>query len=173
MRRTMRAVLATAAALIISTALAPAPSSAAGNPHAPSETYREYRNWATGMCLGTDNGRTDNGTPIIVWDCNGNPDQQWSAIPQDNDVYYRLHNLANPSKCLGIWQASGEAGAPLTLWDCNSNPDQFWTAWGYGNQIVLINHQTNQVMAMLNGDTARGTPVIQWLWNGNVDQRWY
>lgn len=33
------------------------------------------------MCLGVSGGVTNPGQPLIIWQCNGNPDQNWSIIP--------------------------------------------------------------------------------------------
>jgi hypothetical protein len=97
--------------------------------------YYEIKN-GYGQCLGTMQGATDNGTAIVAWDCNGNPDQQWYIDTVSSDPRYsaiRSHAAwANDTgnKCLGVYQGATNDGAEAVLWDCNGHADQHWMRVG-------------------------------------------
>uniref|UniRef100_UPI002F90B66F RICIN domain-containing protein n=1 Tax=Streptomyces melanogenes TaxID=67326 RepID=UPI002F90B66F len=96
--------------------------------------YYEIKN-GYGQCLGTWEGATGNGTSVVGWDCNGNPDQQWYIDTVSSDPRYssiRSHAAwANDdgNKCLAQYNGSGD-GAPVVIWDCNGNSDQHWMRVG-------------------------------------------
>jgi hypothetical protein len=72
-------------------------------------------------CVGTaNNGSMVNGTPLVIWDCHGNPDQRWTLTSE-----HLLENVSN--KCVGTADnGSMQNGTRLVMWDCHGNPDQRW-----------------------------------------------
>jgi hypothetical protein len=64
---------------------------------------------------------TANGTRVVIWDCNGQANQQWN-VNSNGTITGVQSNL-----CL---DASGQATAndtKLVLWACNSQANQQWT----------------------------------------------
>ena len=71
-------------------------------------------------CIGVRNGNSESGTPLLLWECNGNADQRWSLTSQGY-----LQGLTG--KCIGVRNGNSENGTPLLLWECNGNADQRWS----------------------------------------------
>jgi hypothetical protein len=71
-------------------------------------------------CIAVRNGNSESGTPLILWECNGNADQKWSLTSQGY-----LQGLAG--KCIAVRNGNSESGTPLILWECNGNADQKWS----------------------------------------------
>merc|ERR1712070_1262313 len=78
------------------------------------------------LCLDLAGGSTDNGTPLMLWECNGLWEQKW--VFDD----WQIKLAADTSKCV---DAGGlEAGNSLFLWDCNGAEQQFF---GYDGTIYM------------------------------------
>ncbi|MDF5722545.1 MAG: ricin-type beta-trefoil lectin domain protein [Rhizonema sp. PD37] len=71
------------------------------------------------LCLGTQGGKSDNGTAIIIWDCNSNPDQSWTYTSTG-----QLKGVGG--KCISARGGSVDNGTPIILWECNGLGDQSW-----------------------------------------------
>ena len=106
--------------------MAPVPANALTPPK-----WREltWRNRVTGFCLGVAGGNVTNGTPIIVWRCNGNTDQTWTVdfIAQNGRPPFLVRNGTNRNKCLSVANNSRNNGAQMVIWDCKpleTNKDQ-------------------------------------------------
>jgi hypothetical protein len=72
-------------------------------------------------CIDNRPGYQSNGSPIVIWRCNGGGTQEWDW----DGTFFRYH--ANPSKCLSIdWGGKiGDTGF-LGLWDClGANTQRF------------------------------------------------
>jgi hypothetical protein len=64
----------------------------------------------------------ENGTPLLLWDCHGNPDQRWVLTPEG------LLKNQFAGKCVGLDNRGSTAnGSGLIVWDCHGNPDQRWS----------------------------------------------
>ncbi|KAJ3013059.1 UNVERIFIED_CONTAM: hypothetical protein HDU68_000890 [Siphonaria sp. JEL0065] len=106
------------------------------------------------VCVDIFNLQTANGTPIIAWTCNNQPNQHWAWHPTQKGAIY------NPStgKCLDRSHSGDFNGAVVDLWDCfiptgqTTNLAQVWTfntdgtlksgsrclkVQGAGNQLVM------------------------------------
>ncbi|WP_428993594.1 ricin-type beta-trefoil lectin domain protein [Microcystis aeruginosa] len=61
----------------------------------------------------------NNGSRVQVWDCNGQPQQQWS---------FSGNALVNAGgKCLDIHAPDmRNNGSRVQVWDCNGQPQQQW-----------------------------------------------
>jgi hypothetical protein len=118
----------------------------------------------SGKCVGTANmGSMENGTPLVIWDCHGNPDQQWTLTSET-----LLKNVSG--KCVGTANmGSMENGTPLVIWDCHGNPDQQWTL----TSETLLKNVSGKCVGTANmGSMENGTQLIIWDCHGNPDQRW-
>lgn len=141
-------------------------------------------NLSTGYCLGTAAGAISNGTPIIVWACDGSANQNWNKGVQYSNSngkfpYYQYSNGAQPSSCLGVAAASYSDGAPIVLWSCVApGPDQFWDAVQDTSTGCYVFHdlQSGLVMGVAAGSIKEGTKTIQWddlhTTPGHRDQEW-
>jgi hypothetical protein len=67
----------------------------------------------TGKCLDVQNGRTDDGAPVWLWDCHGGPPQRWTMMPDGT-----IRTPAN--MCLD------GGGGQMTIRNCGSVPQQRW-----------------------------------------------
>jgi hypothetical protein len=112
------------------------------------------------LCLGTQGGKSDNGTAIIIWDCNRNPDQSWTY------TYGQLKGVGG--KCISAEGGSVKNATAIIIWDCNRNPDQSWTYTSYG-QLKGVG---GKCIDAPNSSVENGTPIILWKCNGNPNQSW-
>ena len=86
----------------------------------------------TGDCLGVLGGSMTNGTPVVQWPCNFQPDQQWfisttSPFEVPDGQPTTIRNSKNPAKCLGVLASATNDGAHLVIWDClPGDLDQQW-----------------------------------------------
>jgi hypothetical protein len=73
-----------------------------------------------------------NGSNLVIWDCNGNTDQNWLfqlAITPSRGIPFGCFNIENQNaapKIIGVLGASGSDGAQTVLWDNLTHPDQIW-----------------------------------------------
>src|SRR4051812_38268195 len=83
--------------------------------------WRVWQNWKSQKCMGVAGGKMSNGTKIIQWTCNGNPDQLWNAFPigpNGTPDMVQFRNYANPGKCLGAPGGVLTPGVQFIIWDC-------------------------------------------------------
>src|SRR6185369_13523135 len=81
-----------------------------------------WQDQPTRFCMGVARGDVTNGTPIIVWHCNRNTDQTWSAdsVSADGTGPFLLRNGTNQHKCLTVGGMSKDDGHRLVIWDCKA-----------------------------------------------------
>lgn len=104
-------------------------------------------------CLDLAGGRTENGTPIQLWECLGNANQEW--IVQD----FQIKSAVNTSKCIDAGDMMH--GTNLKLWDCNGLPQQSWTkrakyeSWGNEAESyqVFLSSSTNKCLELANSSS--------------------
>nr|WP_128382231.1 RICIN domain-containing protein [Streptomyces cavernae] len=72
-------------------------------------------------CLDAYDGQTILGTKVILWDCNGDTNQQWN-VNADGTV-----RIVNSGLCLDAYDAGTANGTKMILWVCNGDPNQKWT----------------------------------------------
>jgi hypothetical protein len=112
---------------------APAAASASVSADPGVATYSQMQN-AThpSFCLSFEDGKTANGTPLQIFDCNGTPTQQWiriHVVNEDNGDFWVLQNKKT-QKCI---QSTGSAlrsalvEEPCNLSELNFTKLQLWT----------------------------------------------
>jgi hypothetical protein len=95
---------------------------------------------------------------MIIWDCHGNANQQFSQNGQELRVL---------GKCLDV--PAGTAGTRVRIWDCNAGPGQQWNL----NSNGTISNVQNGLCLDVNGaGTANGTAVVLWSCHTGANQRW-
>jgi len=176
-----KAALACAAALaaFALNGLAPLPAKAGSvylatwidGPTAPSPTNGTG---GAGECLGVLGGNMTNGTAVVVWTCNGHPDQTWEIINgfPGSGGFMQIHNSQDPSKCLGVLGSATSDGSNLVIWDCNNHSDQLWqfVPWNgdpisgpFGCYNIVNLNADPKVLGVLNGGTPTdGAQAVIW-----------
>lgn len=164
--RSVLACAAGAAALV----LAANPQPAAASSFAVTNAIHDQND--TQMCLGVTGGNMTNGTALILWRCDGTPNQQWT-LPSP-DFPQQMHNGANYNKCLGALNQGTADGTQLVIWDCNDHPDQLWQESQLGSgQLEIHNANTvREVLAIAGDSDAPGAPAILWHVIPTGDQVW-
>ncbi|TYB43738.1 ricin-type beta-trefoil lectin domain protein, partial [Nonomuraea sp. PA05] len=66
-----------------------------------------------GKCLDAYNQGTANGTQVIIWDCNGQANQQW-RLNADGSI-----TGVQSGRCLDVPNNATANGTKLVLWSCN------------------------------------------------------
>ena len=72
-------------------------------------------------CLDASGQGTANGTAVIIWDCNGQPNQQWNL-----NAGSTITGVAS-GLCLDATGAGTASGTRINLWACHGGSNQQWT----------------------------------------------
>lgn len=125
----------------------------------PPPSTTTFVSAASGRCLDVPQSNTANGTQPVIWDCNGQSNQQWAV----NGAA-----LQALGKCLDA-PLNATAGAKVQLWDCNGGANQQWNL----NADGTVSSRQSGLCVDVNGNaTANGTLVILWTCTGAANQRW-
>jgi poly(3-hydroxybutyrate) depolymerase len=73
------------------------------------------------MCLDASGAGTSNGTQVIIWSCNGQPNQQWN-VNSGGTITGVQSGL-----CLDANSAGTTSGTKIILWSCNGQANQQWS----------------------------------------------
>jgi hypothetical protein len=76
---------------------------------------------AGAMCLDASGAGTGNGTPVIVWTCNGQANQQWN-VNADGTITGVQSGL-----CLDATGAGTANGTKIILWSCHGGANELWS----------------------------------------------
>ncbi|GII75245.1 hypothetical protein Sru01_02270 [Sphaerisporangium rufum] len=113
----------------------------------------------SGRCLDIANS---NGSQAQIWDCNGQPSQQWTATSASELRVYG-------NKCLDVNGGSTADGAAVILWDCNGQNNQKWRFNSDGS-ITAVG--ANKCLDVSNNGTANGSRIHIWSCHGGSNQKW-
>jgi poly(3-hydroxybutyrate) depolymerase len=128
-------------------------------PNPPNPTTFRLRNEGAGRCLDVNGANAANGTPMIVWDCHGNANQQFTQNGQALQVL---------GKCLNV-PSDAAAGTRVQIQDCNGGTNQQWAL----NSNGTIRNAQNGLCLDVNGaGTANGSAVVVWSCHDGANQRW-
>ena len=83
----------------------------------PSKQLKVYGN----KCLDANGQGTTNGTAVIIWDCNGQANQQWNV--NANGTITGVQS----GLCLDANGAGTANGTKIILWSCNGGANQQWS----------------------------------------------
>lgn len=112
------------------------------------------------LVLDVSGGSTANGAPVIQWYSNGNSNQRWNFVP-DNNGYEHIVN-ENSGKCLAT---NGAAGNWVTQWPCSDSTQEDWktTLNPYGGTPETIEYRdTNMYMDINGNSSSAGAQLIVW-----------
>ncbi|MCP2328730.1 alpha-galactosidase [Hamadaea flava] len=114
---------------------------------------------ASGRCLDIPNSNTANGTQPVIWDCNGQANQQWT---------FDGLTIRGLGKCLDA-PLNATAGAKAQIWDCNGGANQQWNVNANGS---ISGVQSGLCLDVNGGGTSNGTAVLLWTCHGGSNQMW-
>ncbi|MEV0244895.1 ricin-type beta-trefoil lectin domain protein [Streptomyces sp. NPDC050674] len=128
-------------------------------PTPPTPTTFRLRNVGSGRCLDVNGANAANGTPMIIWDCHSNANQQFT---QNGAALQVL------GKCVHV-PADAAAGTRVQIQDCGGGTNQQWVFSGNG---TIRNVQTGLCLDVNGASTAGGSAVIVWSCHDGANQRW-
>jgi predicted alpha-1,2-mannosidase len=114
-----------------------------------------------GKCVDVAGAEPANGTKVQLWDCNGQPQQEWT-LASDGSV-------RAVGKCLDVANSGRENGTLVQAWDCNGTGAQQWWPKAGG---VLVNSPSGRCLDVPDSNTTNGTQLRLWDCNGTDAQRW-
>ena len=118
-----------------------------------------------GKCVDVEAAGTANGTPVILYECNGEANQSWDF--EAIEPFFRVRGLAN--KCL---RPSAGAGSQLEIGPCDGMEDRWQPSANFPNDFTLVHVSTGECMDVEAASTASGTPINLFPCHGNENQRW-
>jgi ricin-type beta-trefoil lectin protein len=99
-------------------------------------------------------------TPVVLWDCNGSPEQQWT-VETDGTIQTN-------GRCLDVYRQYKTNRTMVELYACNGGSNQQW-------QVVngtLVNPVSAKCLDDPNWSTANGTQLQIYTCNGGRNQQW-
>ncbi|MEO3814872.1 ricin-type beta-trefoil lectin domain protein [Sphaerisporangium sp. B11E5] len=116
----------------------------------------------SGRCLDVTNASQTSGAQTVIWDCNGQPNQQWTSTAAGELRVYG-------TKCLDVNGAGSADGTAVIIWDCNGQNNQKWRLNADGSITAIGANKCLDVSAF---GTANGTRVQIWSCTGATNQKW-
>jgi len=131
-------------------------------------------------CLNLWGNLSNNGNPIVQWDCLPNPNpndgETFTMVPRENGAYYNIE-INSTDKCIDVTGAGTGNGVKLQQWDCSSPPvaQQLWQFIPIAGQdpwVAFIAKHSGKCMDVSDVSQSNGAKIHQWdcLWTGN--QQW-
>jgi hypothetical protein len=116
----------------------------------------------SGRCLDVPNQSQTNGTAVVIWDCNGGLNQNWTL--QSNGALQ-----VYGTKCLDVLNHATAPGSTVAIWDCSGAANQRWT---FNADGTIVGIESGLCLDVTGQGTANGTSVKIWTCNGGANQRW-
>ncbi|MFF2299621.1 glycoside hydrolase family 97 catalytic domain-containing protein [Arthrobacter sp. NPDC058127] len=126
----------------------------------PSGLTAQLRGNASGRCVDMPQNRE--GTRPMLWDCNGQTNQQWTRTSSGELRTY------GESRCLAV-EGTAVAGAYVNLANCTGQTAQQWTL---GADQTVRHNASGLCLDAKDGGGANGNPLILWDCNGSAWQKW-
>jgi len=124
-------------------------------------------NRARGLCLDVQGWNTRGNANVLLWDCNGDPDQTWAMEPTG-----ALINGAN-GRALDVAGTAGQRGANVDVYTPERSTDQRWDLVPRGKRTFqLVNRKQKLCLDVEGTAGARGNNVLLWTCDGGADQLW-
>jgi alpha-galactosidase len=116
----------------------------------------------SGRCLDVNGASQANGTPVIIWDCHQQANQQWTLTDAGELRVYG-------SKCLDVYNADTADGTAVIIWDCNGQSNQ---KWRFNDDGTITAVGAGKCLDVTGNATANGTRLQIWTCTGAANQRW-
>lgn len=156
-------VVVTLTALVVSSASAQRRGGFRGQPLGQGL----LRNQAQGMCLDIAGYAARGDGNVLLWRCNGDPDQVWS-FSRNGELTSALDG-----RCLDAAGYDGARGANVGVYLCEGRPDQQWTMVPRGRGVFELRNAQQGMCLDVNGRRgAEGDNVLLWHCDGGRDQLW-
>jgi glucose/arabinose dehydrogenase len=117
----------------------------------------------SGRCLDVTGASTAPGTRVIIWDCNGQANQQWSSTPAGE-----LRVLGG-TRCLAVSGSSTSRGAAVVSDTCTGGANQQWRLRSDGS---ILGVQSGLCLDVTGAATANRSPVQVWSCSKGSNQKW-
>ncbi len=88
-----------------------------------AQNYYKIINKSSSKALDVENGKFDNGTPIIQWEFKGGYNQIWEF--RENGDYVQIINRAT-GKCIDVEGGNQDDGTRIIQWENNTGNNQLW-----------------------------------------------
>jgi hypothetical protein len=108
------------------------------------------------------NSSQTGGTQVQLYDCNGQPNQQWSYTSAGELRVYG-------TDCLDANAKGTSPGTKAIIWPCNGQANQQWTLNSNG---TITGNQSGLCLDATGAGTANGTLLELWTCNGGNNQQW-
>ncbi len=112
-------------------------------------------------CVDSNEARSDNGTPVQLWECWGGANQSWVLTNKG-----QIRGIGG--KCLDVQSGSTANGTPVRLWDCNGSAAQTWQLTKSGE----IKGPGDKCLDAFGATSANGTRLVLWDCGGGANQKW-
>ncbi len=143
--------------------LASAPQAAlAGTPHvvAPAGPGPIVSGHNATKCVTDEGDSVKNDTPIVISDCTGGPEQQWT-VETDGTIQ-------NNGKCMDVYRQRKYNKAMIILYTCHGSSNQQWEVVGG----TLVNPVSRKCLDDPAFKTTNGTQLQIYTCNGGRNQQW-
>merc|ERR1712070_484531 len=122
-------------------------------------------------CLDAGNYDQDQGKPLVIWECNGQPQQKFGYDPKAQTIYLP-DSMTDASLCLDAAGQSNSPGTSVDVWKCDGLWNQkFWVPPGYA---PITTWKDNSMCLDLPGGKAyNGAKVQLWPCNNLASQMWW
>ncbi|MDA0637785.1 ricin-type beta-trefoil lectin domain protein [Nonomuraea sp. MCN248] len=128
----------------------------------PSGDTGALRGVASNRCLDVNGASQANGAQVLIWDCNGQANQQWTVTSAGELRVYG-------TKCLDVNGGGTADGSAVIIWDCNGQNNQKWRLNADGS-ITAVG--ANKCLDVSGAGTANGTRAQIWTCHGGANQKW-
>jgi uncharacterized protein YvpB len=102
-----------------------------------------------GKCLNVIDSNVQNGTPVVMWDCNGSQNQNWA--------YQNSKLVGLGGKCLTVFKDYFSNGTPIVVWDCGAYNSQ---TWSYVNRNLI--GIDGRCIDVFDSNSVNGATVENW-----------
>lgn len=113
-------------------------------------------------CVDVFRSGLDFGTPVVLWDCTGNPNQQWffrelRNFPIEQFTLYEIVGIGG--QCLRLGPVGNSGFSEIEMGPCGTTEAE-WGASTLDGQFRLTHDSTQLCLDVFDSSTANGTPLI-------------
>lgn len=113
--------------------------------------------------------KTQNGTPLHLWQYNGKVQQKFTIENAGGDYFYIKSALG---KYLHIKDRSSQLRALVHIWSGKGNDNTKWKFIPAEDGYYYIQSKKGNYLDVKMGNSANGTPIWMWQYNGENAQKW-
>lgn len=111
-------------------------------------------------CVTDEGNSVKNDTPIVISDCTGGPEQQWT-VETDGTIQVN-------GKCMDVYRQQKNNKAMIILYTCHGSSNQQWEAV----DGTLVNPVSRKCLDDPAFNTTNGTQLQLYTCNGGRNQLW-